>query len=439
MTSKWLCILLLAWPAVSADTVANVSSTIGWSNLAWGFDAGGRDSTEGQKMVDIDIDADPAEIKHLIDSGHIVVCYFSSGTLEPFRKDCKANETAWKAATVGKMKGWDESWLDITKLEALQELMMPRFARAKEQGCHGVEPDNIDCYDNGACWKKIEPNISKKEAKAHQLEYNRWQASAAHSLGLAIGMKNAVGIVPDMHACYDFAVNEQCQTYNECDDLQTYFSDRGKGVFQVEYTDKKNWCTGSKKFDMKTKYCHGSNSDGLCKSGNWTNCFQQQRTLPATTTVSVPPCGNGINPASAIDNDSDKLPETTVTPPPALIVGSGKLVTCPNGTGEVNMGPRDWCTINCSTTLSYNVNFGKNSFGVPNTGNVEIVSLDNYNRFLNNDPAFHYQTGSQISKNIAKYGPVKIDGPIVIVQCQNSATSCGNVKISAFVCAAAHT
>jgi hypothetical protein len=121
--------------------------------------------------------------------------------------------------------------------------------------------------------------------------------------------------------------------------------------------------------------------------------------------------------------------------PKRAAVSSGKLVTCPTGAGDVKMGPRDWCILNCSTTLTYDINFGKNSFGVPNTGNVEIVTVDNYNRFLNNDPAFQYQNGSQVSKNVAKYGPVKIDGPIVIVQCQNAATSCGNVRIEAFACA----
>ena len=64
------------------------------------------------------------------------------------------------------------------------------------------QSDHIDCYDNGACWKKIRPTITEAEAKAHQLTFNRWQTGAAHSLGLAIAMKNAVGIIPQLHGCY---------------------------------------------------------------------------------------------------------------------------------------------------------------------------------------------------------------------------------------------
>ena len=77
-----------------------------------------------------------------------MVCYFSTGTTEPFRQDYKDNEAAWTAVAAGKMAEWDESWLDITRLQELQALMEPRFQRAKAQGCDAVEPDNVDCYDN---------------------------------------------------------------------------------------------------------------------------------------------------------------------------------------------------------------------------------------------------------------------------------------------------
>jgi hypothetical protein len=70
-------------------------------------------------------------------------------------------------------------------------------------------------------------------------------------------MKNAIDLVKDLHDCYDLAINEQCQTYDECGDLQTYFSDKGKSVLQVEYTDMKgkDFCKGATKYGMKTKYC----------------------------------------------------------------------------------------------------------------------------------------------------------------------------------------
>ena len=216
--------LISAWCAdIPLARVPNVSASFGWANMAWGWKGGGKDNMAGQKIVEFDIDDDPAEIHAAVAAGHLTVCYFSVGTLEPFRSDCKANRSAWQAVAVGEMTHWDEEWLDITKLHAIQQLMLPRFQRASAQGCAAVEPDNIDCYDNGACWKKIQPAITKQEAKTQQLAFNRWQTTAAHSLGLAIAMKNAVGIIPQLHDCYDFAINEQCQTYGECEDLNTYF------------------------------------------------------------------------------------------------------------------------------------------------------------------------------------------------------------------------
>ena len=119
-----------------------------WALPAWGFPNGGKDPTAGRKVVDIDIDLQKEQIPALHAAGHIVVCYFSTGTTEPFRQDYKDNEAAWTAVAAGKMAEWDESWLDITRLPELQALMEPRFQRAKAQGCDAVEPGNVDCYDN---------------------------------------------------------------------------------------------------------------------------------------------------------------------------------------------------------------------------------------------------------------------------------------------------
>jgi len=254
-----------------------------WSNLAWGFNNGGKDITTGMKVVDLDIDEQKDMVKTLSDEGHIVLCYFSSGTLEPFREDCSENKTIWEQAAVGKMSSWDEEWLDVRKLDLLQQLMIPRFQRAKSQGCHGIEPDNIDCYDNDDCWSKmINPSVSSGDkVKAAQIAYNKWQADYAHSIGLAIAMKNAVGLIDSIASEYDCAVNEQCQSFDECDDYST-FTDNNKAVFQVEYTVSSKWCPGAATDKMMTKYCSGSNNSGLCTSGSWTDCYKPTVPLPPT-------------------------------------------------------------------------------------------------------------------------------------------------------------
>jgi hypothetical protein len=262
-----------------------IESNYTWSLQAWGFNSGGKDATDGMKVVDVDIDTQKDMIGPLRAAGHIVLCYFSSGSLEPWRQDCQDNKTAWQDAAVGKMSGWDEEWLDIRKLALLQSLMAPRFQRAVSEGCHGVEPDNIDCYDNDDCWgKMINPTEPKNSpvVMAAQLAYNKWQASYARSLGLAIAMKNAVGIVPDLYNYYDCAVNEQCQTYDECDNYNLFVKNN-MAVFQVEYTSNTKWCTGAKQYGLMTKYCAGSNSNGLCgDSSSWKDCFDPTIPLPPT-------------------------------------------------------------------------------------------------------------------------------------------------------------
>ena len=59
-------------------------------------------------------------------------------------------------------------------------------------------------------------------------------AEQAHSRGLSIGLKNDVDQVNDLVDYFDFAVNEECFEYNECEKLSPFIED-GKAVFHAEY------------------------------------------------------------------------------------------------------------------------------------------------------------------------------------------------------------
>jgi len=242
------------------------------------------------KVVEVDIDTTQSQITNLRNAGHIVVCYFSGGTIEPWREDCAANKTAWEAIAVGNMADWDEAWLDIRQLTALQNLMKPRYTTAKQLGCHAVEPDNVDCYGNEDCWGQMKnPTVSSgDQVKNAQIAYNKWMAQYAHSLGLSIALKNSVGLISTLHTYYDFAINEQCGTYTECSSYAP-FTNANKAVLAVEYTKHTNWCTVASTNKLQTKYCTGSNSEGLCTSGAWINCFQPVTPLPATTYTTASP------------------------------------------------------------------------------------------------------------------------------------------------------
>ena len=52
-------------------------------------------------------------------------------------------------------------------------------------------------------------------------------------------MKNNNQQVADLVDHFDFALIEDCAVYSECADFQP-FIERGKAVFQVEYTDEFN-------------------------------------------------------------------------------------------------------------------------------------------------------------------------------------------------------
>eukprot|EP01006_Ploeotia_vitrea_P053131 TRINITY_DN67757_c3_g9_i1.p1 TRINITY_DN67757_c3_g9~~TRINITY_DN67757_c3_g9_i1.p1 ORF type:complete len:292 (+),score=38.05 TRINITY_DN67757_c3_g9_i1:129-878(+) len=239
------------------------------------------------KVVDVDIDVNKDMIPKLRQEGHIVVCYFSVGTAEPWREDVKRNLTYWKKAAVHEMRDWNEWWLDFkNKFDLVTSLQAPRFYRAKQEGCHAIEPDNIDCYDNRDCWAKMHnPPAHGSDLIPTQLKYNMWQVNLAHSLGLSIAMKNAVEIIDQSHKAYDFAINEQCQTYEECSGYSKFFAEN-KGVFHVEYDEAHNWCThhcGSLCNKLKIKYCNGDNNQGLCHHGStWQDCFKPTVPLPPT-------------------------------------------------------------------------------------------------------------------------------------------------------------
>ncbi|MGQ0823871.1 MAG: endo alpha-1,4 polygalactosaminidase, partial [Actinomycetota bacterium] len=49
--------------------------------------------------------------------------------------------------------------------------------------------------------------------------------------------KNALDEVPALVDAFDFAVNEQCFEYDECDALRPFLA-RGKPVFSAEYAEE---------------------------------------------------------------------------------------------------------------------------------------------------------------------------------------------------------
>lgn len=194
------------------------------TNWQWQL-KGSIDTSFDVEMYDIDLfDAPQSVIDQLHADGRVVICYFSAGSWEDWRDDAGD----FPASVLGKpLDGWpDEKWLDIRQLDMLGPLMQARLDVAAQKQCDGVEPDNVDGYSNDSGFPL---------SAADQLAYNQWLAEQAHSRGLSIGLKNDLDQIPQLVDYFDWALNEQCFEYDECDVL-TPFVTAGKAVFGVEYS-----------------------------------------------------------------------------------------------------------------------------------------------------------------------------------------------------------
>jgi hypothetical protein len=180
-------------------------------------------------VYDIDLfDSPPELIADLRARGRKVICYVNLGAWEDWRPDADR----FPRAIIGlPYHGFpDEAWLDIRAITQLLPIIRSRLDLAVAKGCDAVEPDNVNGYDT----MTHEPS-GFPLTYMDQLIYNRLIAAEAHRRGLAVGLKNDLPQVEDLVDDFDFAVNEQCFEYDECEHLVP-FIENGKPVFQTEYS-----------------------------------------------------------------------------------------------------------------------------------------------------------------------------------------------------------
>jgi len=181
------------------------------------------DTRHDVAVYDVDLFDTPQQtIDALHAQGRKVVCYFSAGSAENWRAD----HARFAEADQGQpLDGWPgERWLD-TRSANVRTIMQGRLDLAVDKRCDGVEPDNMDAFDNN-------PGFALDGDT--QLDYNRFIAREARARGLAVGLKNDVAQLDALEPDFDFAVNEQCHEYDECGRYRV-FTSRGKPVFNAEY------------------------------------------------------------------------------------------------------------------------------------------------------------------------------------------------------------
>ena len=176
-------------------------------------------------VYDIDLfDAPQEVIDQLRTAGRTVICYFSAGSFEQWRPDA----AAFPAAAIGEtLDGWeDERWVD-TRDAAVRKVLKARLDLAAERGCDGVEPDNVTAFQNDSGFDLTADD---------QLDFNRFLADAAHGRGLLIGLKNDLLQIAELVDSFDFAVNEECLHYDECEAYAPFVA-AGKAVLNAEYDE----------------------------------------------------------------------------------------------------------------------------------------------------------------------------------------------------------
>ena len=154
--------------------------------------------------------------------GH-AVCYVSAGSVEGWRPDA----AAFPDSVIGlSLEGWPaERWIDIRQLGVLRPILEGRADHCGRAGFEAIDWDNVDGHTRETGFP-LRPH--------DQLRYNRMLASIAHERGLSVGLKNDLTQISALVGSFDFAVNEQCAQFDDCD-LLLPFSRAGKAVVQIEY------------------------------------------------------------------------------------------------------------------------------------------------------------------------------------------------------------
>jgi hypothetical protein len=200
-------------------------------------------------VFDIDLWVDPkltdgaavvntAAVDAIHAAGKHAICYVQAGTAERFRPDY-AQMVAFDETCGGCLIGKpfsrvfpDEFWVNLDDGMGQRTFMLgiveARVALCAQAEFDGVEFDVVDAYAQGEAVTGWDLSYDT------QLEYDQQLANLAHRYGMTAALKNNLGQLDVLLPYFDYAVNEQCFQYDECDGYADWIA-AGKAVFQVEY------------------------------------------------------------------------------------------------------------------------------------------------------------------------------------------------------------
>jgi hypothetical protein len=175
-------------------------------------------------------EATTAQVTSLHALSKKAVCYIDVGTWEKWRPDAKSFPTS----VLGKPDaGWPgERWLDIRRTSVLLPIMKKRIDMCAAKGFDAVDPDNVNGFENPSGFPLT---------RAEQYSYDRAIAALAHADHLAVALKSFASGAKDLQPHFDFVVDEQCATYQECMSFSSFVTN-DKPVFDIEYTGTTKFC-----------------------------------------------------------------------------------------------------------------------------------------------------------------------------------------------------
>ena len=224
--------------------------------ISWNWQLQGTVPTNtGVQVFDIDgFTNSAATVAALHAQGTKVICYIDFGSSENFRPDY----SSFPASVLGNSNGWPgEQWLDIRQIGVLAPIMTARMRMCVQKGFDALEPDNIDGYANSTGFPLTAQD---------QLNYNVWIANTAHSLGLSVGLKNDTDQTSQLVPYFDWALNEQCNQYGECNS-ENVFVQSNKAVFNAEYSGDTGFCSAD-----EAEHINGAAFDLNLDGGSYQPC-----------------------------------------------------------------------------------------------------------------------------------------------------------------------
>jgi len=121
-----------------------------------------------------------------------------------------------------------EFFLDTStqeKRQALFGIIAGWVRKCADDGFSAIEPDNLDSWTRSDGVLTLQNNLAMV----------RLLSDLAHELGLAVAQKNNVELGSEGKTLggFDFAIAEECELYNECEDYRRVH----ELVIEIEYTD----------------------------------------------------------------------------------------------------------------------------------------------------------------------------------------------------------